>query len=100
MGTSSPPPPQNLAPVANAGPDRSYKRNKQTRTATYTLDGTASSDPEGQPLSYRWSLGGTQVGTTATLSQTKPSGTYTYTLTVTDAGGLSSSNTVTIKVTR
>ncbi|GAA1929519.1 S8 family serine peptidase [Nocardioides marmoribigeumensis] len=99
--TVSPPPPStNQPPVAVAGPDRSYKRAKRTNQATFTLDGSLSSDPEGKPLTYSWKLGSTVVGSTAQVTLSRPVGTYTYTLTVQDVGGLTSSDSVTITVTR
>ena len=100
-GTATPPPPTtNQPPVAYAGPDATYRRAKRTNLAAFTLDGSGSSDPEKGLLSYRWTLGTQQVGTSATVTQSKPLGTYTYTLTVTDGGGLSSSDSVTVTVTR
>ena len=89
----------NVAPAANAG-------NAQTVIGgeTVTLDGSLSSDPEGQPLSYGWlQIGGTAVNFTPGISVTTftapaTTGVMTFTLTVTDSGGLADSDTVTVRV--
>lgn len=43
--------PDNMAPIANAGPDVDVLLGDEA-----IFDGRASSDPDGDPLSYRWTL--------------------------------------------
>ena len=85
----------NTAPVANAGGP--YAGNEGTAV---TFDGTASTDPENNAASYDWSFGDGATFS-ATGAAVKPThayadnGTYTVTLKVTDAGGLTSTATST-----
>jgi hypothetical protein len=83
----------NRAPVANAGPDQTVQAGP-SGTASVALDGSASSDPDGDPLSYRWAEGAVTLAATATAAISLPVGVHTITLTVTDPGGLSASDTV------
>ena len=91
------------APIANAGPDQTLESG-----ATATLDGSASSDPGSETLTYLWS----RVSCiTVTLSDTttvqptftSPSGgtdgqSLTFELEVTNETGLKNSDNVIINV--
>ena len=101
-GQVAPPPPGgNRAPIARAGADLNVAASKSTGTATFTLDGRASSDPDGDALTYRWEQTSptpvTLVGSTAVVTLTRGPGTYVFRLTVGD-GSLSASDSVTVKV--
>jgi PKD repeat protein len=67
---------------------------------TVQFDGTGSSDPDGEALSYEWDFGdGTSHRTEPITSHIFPNaGTYVTTLTVDDGKGGSDSDTVTISV--
>lgn len=82
-------------PVAVAGPSQTLEC-----PALATLDGSASSDPLGLALSYAWSTStGTPVGTSAVSSVALSSpGTTSFSLTVTNAAGLSSSDATSVAV--
>jgi hypothetical protein len=52
-----------------------------------TLDGSASSDPDGSPLSYSWELGDGEQSHQAVVRHRYPAGTYLARLTVSDPQG-------------
>ncbi len=93
--------PLELAPIANAGPDQSVATG-----STVTLNGSMSTDPLSNPLSYAWTMIGAPAGSAAMLSSPTSSvttfkadlpGTYTITLSVNN--GKTSSTPDTIVVT-
>jgi hypothetical protein len=77
-------------PVANAGADQTLQCAGPNGTPV-TLNGTLSSDPQGQTLSFLWTddANNSVVGKTAIVQLTVGMGTHTYTLTVADTSGLS-----------
>ncbi|HJZ62799.1 MAG TPA: PKD domain-containing protein [Candidatus Acidoferrum sp.] len=88
----------NHPPVANAGPNQAIACAGQNGTVV-TLNGSASSDPDNDVLSFVWKdSNGNVVGTTAIAQVTVSSGTRAFTLTVTDPGGLSSSASTQVTV--
>jgi hypothetical protein len=77
-------------PVANAGLDQTLECAGPGGT-TAILNGSASSDTTGQALSFVWTdETNNVVGTAAIVKVTVAMGTHTFTLVVTDAGGVSS----------
>ncbi len=94
--------PNNLPPVADAGPDQSVDEDTPV-----SLDGGASSDPNSDVITYDWSQSAGPAVTLAGANTAAPSFTVpwvvgetllTFTLTVTDEYGDSASDTVNITV--
>ncbi len=86
----------NSPPVADAGPDRTVECTSP-EGALVTLDGSASSDPDSDPLTYDWSnsfgiAGGVMPVVTLAL------GDHLVDLVVTDPGGLSDMDSVVVNV--
>jgi len=85
----------NKPPIANAGTAQTV-----TVGTVVHLNGSGSYDPQGQSITYKWSMQGKPSGSTATLANpttVSPSftadvaGNYVVSLAVTDSMGLSSS---------
>ena len=79
----------NQPPTANAGPDQSSVECTGTSGASVTLDGSGSSDPDSNPLTYTWREGGTIIAgpttdPTSTATVTLALGSHTIELTVDD----------------
>ena len=89
------------APVANAGADTSIA----LPASAAVLDGTGSTDPGGETLTYQWtekSGPGTAViafaGSATTTVSGLQQGLYIFKLTVTNSSGLSATATVQVRV--
>jgi hypothetical protein len=90
----------NRPPIADAGTDQTVFTGDVAM-----LTGAGSSDPDGDAITYQWSLTSVPAGSTAVLSgaaSVAPSftanvaGTYVASLTVTDPGGVTATDSVTV----
>jgi chitodextrinase len=88
----------NQPPSANAGVDQTVTDGDGNGSENVTLDGSASSDADGAIQTYVWREGGSRIATGANPTVTLSVGQHTITLTVTDNGGLTDTDTVTIAV--
>lgn len=98
-------PEPNGTPVANAGPDQTatvpHDGDPNTNTVGFTLDGSASSDPDGDGITYQWlDENGNPIagGGQAKIDLVRQAGEHVFTLRVTDSYGASASATVKVTV--
>jgi len=85
---------ENSDPEADAGPDQTLNEG-----VLVTFDGSGSSDPDGDTLTYSWDFddGGTDSGESPTHTYCDD-GSYTVTLTVEDGNGGSDTDTMVVTV--
>jgi hypothetical protein len=85
----------NQPPIANAGPDQTVERTGSTG-AQVQLDGSGSTDPDGDAITYEWTWsGGSAAGVNPDV--VLPAGETMITLTVSD-GKLTDTDEVIIKI--
>ena len=88
----------NHPPVADAGADQTMGCAGHGGTSVM-LNGSKSSDPDGDALSFVWkNEANSVVGTTAVVQLTLTGGAHSFSLTVTDPGGLSATATTHVTV--
>lgn len=91
--------PVNQLPTAVAGDDKTVTDTDNTGTEIVTVDGSASTDPDGFIASYTWMEGSTVLQDGPALYQgVFAVGTHDLTLTVTDNVGGTDTDTLTIVV--
>jgi hypothetical protein len=76
----------NLPPLANAGTDQTIEATSPAGTEV-TLDGSGSSDPDNDPLTYTWRENGSVIATDQTCEIMLALGSHTIELTVNDGKG-------------
>lgn len=88
----------NQPPIADAGPDQTLSDRGKPNEERVTLDGSASSDPDGFIASYQWFEGMQPIGSGARVTVTLPVGSHVITLRVTDNDGATSEDGITVDV--
>ncbi|MHB9026278.1 MAG: hypothetical protein ACYC7E_19230 [Armatimonadota bacterium] len=92
---------RNAGPIADAGATPAQVISVNETNAVYPLDGSLSTDPEDDPLTYTWYADGnlvTPIATGVTASATLSVGAHTITLVVADSFGASDTTTIAVTV--
>src|SRR5690606_34719149 len=90
--------PDNLAPIAHAGPDQTIMHTDNDGEEEVTLNGSGSTDPDGEILTYSWSVNGNEIATGVNPTVVLPVGSTTVELTVTDDDGATDTDSVVIMI--
>jgi len=99
----------NGTPVANAGADKTVSAldashpiwthyQEWTSVENVVLDGSASTDPDGDTLVYSWNCGNNHKASGPKRAISLPAGSHTCTLTVEDTYGATATDSATITV--
>ncbi len=88
----------NQPPVADAGADQTLTDVDDSGAEDVTLDGSASTDADGTIVSWSWAVDGTEIATGEMATVSFDVGVTTVVLTVTDDGGATGTDNVTITV--
>ncbi|WP_298237045.1 glycosyl hydrolase [uncultured Algibacter sp.] len=91
-------PKENTAPVADAGDNQIAFLGSGGSNAQVTLDASASSDADGDTLTYEWKIDNSVVGSSEIVQVDLALGNYTVELTVTDGKGGSDTAIITVEV--
>lgn len=87
----------NQPPIADASATPRLFITSASTGALVTLDGSRSSDADGDPLTYVWSVNGTVAAQGVVTSTILPAGAHTVTLTVSD-GSATATDTLQVEV--
>ncbi len=96
--SAPPPPPQNTVPVANAGANITIQDADLNGFEMVTLNGSASSDPDGSVVSWSWAENGLQIASGVSTALSFSLGTHSVELTVTDNQGATAVDTIIVSV--
>jgi Domain of unknown function (DUF5011)/Thrombospondin type 3 repeat len=88
----------NAAPTANAGPDQTFACLAPGQSVSVRLDGTGSSDPDGDPLTFSWSRGEGFLASGSTATVSLGIASHLISLTVNDGKGGTAVDDVAIHV--
>lgn len=93
------PPDDNQPPTADAGPDITVADTGKPGSEKVTLDGTASFDPDGSLVAYRWIANDTLLAAGPRVTLTLPVGVHLVTLSVSDDRGAIATDDLVLTIT-